>query len=83
MAKKSRRTRAKYRNQTGTAMSVVGKQLKPTMAVSQPKVSAISAEPSPMVQAARYRYLVPELRRIGIIAGALLLVLIVLTFVIG
>jgi hypothetical protein len=33
--------------------------------------------------AGRYQYVIPEIKRIGIIAGAIILVLIILSFVLG
>ena len=84
MPKKSRRARAKYRPGGQLAKRVARKHSQPTKPVLESKTSASSVEPSTSpVQVARYRYVLPELRRIGIIAGALFVILIVLTFVLG
>ncbi|HEX75494.1 MAG TPA: hypothetical protein G4O12_02800 [Dehalococcoidia bacterium] len=84
MPKKSRRTRAKYRAAGKLAKGGAGKHIPPQKPTSEPKTSVSSVEPSPSpAQVARYQYVLPELRRIGIIAGALCLILIVLTFILG
>ena len=84
MPKKSRRARAKYRAGGQLAKRGAGKhsQLLKPVPDSRASVSSVDS-PSFPTQVARYRYVLPELRRIGIIAGALLITLIVLTFVLG
>jgi hypothetical protein len=94
MGKKSRRARARARakararaeHSTGSelARSLPAERVYPAEPKFEPKPKAAmpSVEPALVpVQATRYQYLIPELRRIGIIAGVLFIVLIVLTFV--
>ena len=53
-------------------------------AVAESEAVVSSVESSfASTQAARYQYVLSELRRIGIIAGALFLLLVVLTFILG
>ncbi len=54
--------------------------------VSQPEVSAplpSTSTPSAAVSAIRYPYIVAEMRRIGILAGIMLVILVVLTLVLS
>ena len=84
MTKKSRRARAKYGAGGKSATSEAGKRSQPTKPIRESKTSVPSVHP-PVFPAhvARYGYVLPELRRIGIISGALFLILIVLTFILG
>jgi len=91
MAKKSRRAKAKHRarvekaaqarrlQQPAPASAEVqsGAPLAPKVQV--PKVKASKAQDL----ASRYQYVIPEVKRIGIIAGAIILVIIILAFVLG
>ena len=84
MSKKSRRDRAKYR--TGGTLPKRGpiKHIQSSKSTLAPMATASSAEhPSPSAQATQHHYVLPELWRIGTIAGALFLILIVLAFVLG
>jgi len=85
MSKKSRRVRAKRRTAAANLAKRVPIERVPIrQAPSESKASVPSVQPSlSSVQTTRYQYVLPELRRIGIIAGALLLILIVLTFILG
>lgn len=84
MAKKSRRARAKHRTGSKPLQRAPGARAQTLRATVEPKVPASPVTPSASsAQAARYRYVLPELRRIGIIAGALFLILIVLAFILG
>ena len=81
MGRKSRR-KAKLRAAARLAQGL------PAQPVYQPKpVAEAKAAPAPVqsivtpAQANRYQYVMPELRQIGIISGALLIVLIILTFI--
>jgi hypothetical protein len=78
MAKKSRKSRIKQRATAAPAQQVAAIQVKPGASknnqVSQAQVSAVAG-------VNQYSYVAGDLVRIGIIAGALILVLIVLTFV--
>ena len=85
MAKKSRRARAKKPTGNKSAVSKVERHIQPSKSALAPKVSVSSVESSAALSAQvnNYRYILPELRRIGIISGILFLILIVLTFVLG
>jgi len=84
MGKKSRRARAKHRTGGKPPQRGTGAGAQTVRATVEPKASVSSIEPSvSSAQAARYRYVLPELRRIGIIVGALFLILIVLAFILG
>jgi len=81
MTKKSRRTKSKHR--VTAARPAAGRSSRqagplPTKLESPARVSP-PAQDSP----SRYEYVIPELKRIGIIAGAIILVLIILSFVLG
>jgi hypothetical protein len=81
MAKKSRRAKAKHRALVAKAAQERRSQQLSPMPVrvqSPPRIS-------PKVQdlTSRYQYVIPEVKRIGIIAGAMILVLIILSFVLG
>ncbi len=84
MSKKSRRARAKHHANGKPVKKVPVKRIEPTVATGKSDTvmpSIASARSS--TQMIRYQYVVPELRRIGIISGALLLILVILTFVLG
>ena len=83
MTKKSRRTRAKQG--TGRITKTVAQKPVITSDVKgEVKASAsVGSTSSSSTSVNRYRYVVPELRRIGIIAGSLIVILIILTFVLG
>jgi Tfp pilus assembly protein PilE len=81
MPKKSRRAKAKHR-------AVVAKAVQERYSQqSGPLSTEIQSAPrvSPKLQdlASRYQYVIPEVKRIGIIAGSIILILIILSFVIG
>jgi hypothetical protein len=86
MAKKSKRAKAKYRARVANKAQVERSQQPEQMpaGVSRP------AQASPKVQHSkvqdlnsRHQHVMPEVKRIGIIAGAIILVLIILSFVLG
>ena len=84
MSKKSRRTRARQQTAEKRPKSVAEKRIESHRSSDDSRVSVSSVAPlSSSAQEARYRYVLPELRRIGIIAGALFIVIIVLTFILG
>lgn len=84
MGKKSRRARAKHRAGGKLAKRAPAQRIYPSEPKLEPKVAAPSIGPAPSsAQATRYKYVLPELRRIGIIAGALFLILIILAFILG
>ena len=81
MPKKSRRAKAKHRTRLAkTVQEGRSQQLKPLPAEVQSPTRV-----SPKVQdlTSRYQYVIPEVKRIGIIAGAIILVIIILSFVLG
>jgi hypothetical protein len=84
MPKKSRRAKAKHRTRVAKAEREAreerSQQLGPLPAGLQ--------SPTRVPQKAQdltssYQYVMPEIKRIGIIAGAIILVLIILSFVLG
>ena len=88
MGKKSRRARARARAKQRAggelARSIPAERIHPAEPEPEPKAAAPSVESTIFsAQATRYRYILPELRHIGIIAGVLLIILIVLTFVLS
>jgi hypothetical protein len=86
MAKKSRRAKAKHRARVAqVAQEGRSQQLKPLPAEVQPPTRVSPKVQAPKVQdlTSRYQYVIPEVKRIGIIAGAIILVLIILSFVLG
>jgi hypothetical protein len=91
MAKKSRRAKARHRARVAkAAQEKRSQQLTPPPAEVQaparvsPRVQAPRAQgPKAQDLASRYQYVIPEVKRIGIIAGAIILVLIILSFTLG
>jgi hypothetical protein len=81
MAKKSRRAKAKQRARMAKAVE----QRQPQQPMSMPTKLQSPARVSPKAQdlTSRYQYVLPDVKRIGIIAGAIILVLIILSFVLG
>ena len=82
MSKKSRRARAKFKTTQQVPRTEQRKQPEATREEIVPRVIKSVAESSTLSQAARYQHIVPELIRIGIIAGVLFLITIVLSFII-
>jgi len=81
MAKKSRRAKAKHRARVErAAQEGRSQQLRPLPAEVQ---SPTRVSPKAQDLTSRYQYVMPEIKRIGIIAGAIILVLIILSFVLG
>jgi len=79
MAKKSRRAKAKHRARAaGVAWEGRSQQPGPLPAEVQ---SPARVSPKTQDFTSRYQYVMPEIRRIGIIAGAIILFLIILSFV--
>ena len=81
MTKKPKSGKSKHR--VKAARPAVARSLQqprpvPTELQSPARVSS-TAQDSP----SRYEYVMPEVKRIGIIAGAIILVLIILSFVLG
>ena len=81
MPKKSRRAKAKQRTRVAKAAREVRSQkLGPLPAEVQ---SPTRVSPKAPDLTSRYQYVMPEIKRIGIIAGAIILVIIILSFVLG
>jgi len=83
MGKKSRR-KGKHRPSGKLARKAVVRPATsgPEAAVplkTAPRVESVTSA----TQASRYQYVLPELRRIGIIAGVLFLIVVVLAFILG
>jgi len=84
MAKKSRRAKAKHRARVAkVAQEGRSQQLRPMPAEVQSPTRVSSKVQASKVQdlTSRYQYVIPEVKRIGIIAGAIILVIIILSFV--
>ena len=81
MAKKSRHAKARHR--AGTAKG--GQERRRQQSGPMPAEPQSPAQVLPKAQdfASRHQYVMPEIKRIGIIAGAIILVLIILSFVLG
>jgi hypothetical protein len=81
MPKKSRRAKAKHRTKVAqVAQEGRSQQLMPLPAEVQ---SPTRVSPKAQDLTSRYQYVMPEIKRIGIIAGAIIVVLIILSFVLG
>ena len=84
MGKKSRRARAKHRAGGKLAKKAPAQRIYPSEPKLEPKAAAPPTGSSfSSAQATRYQYVLPELKRIGIIGGALFLILIILAFILG
>ncbi len=81
MAKKSRRAKAKHRR--GGAKAVQERRPQQPGPIPAEPQSPVRVLPKGQDSADRYQYVMPELKRIGIVAGAMILVLIILSFVLG
>ena len=84
MSKKSRRNRAKYQ---ASGKKIAKEKVAPVEssksgAESKIPVVSVSYKPS-QPQAPQYQYVITELRSIGIITGAFVIILVILTFVLG
>jgi hypothetical protein len=81
MPKKSRRAKAKHRTKVAqVAQEGRSQQLRPLPAELQ---SPTRVSPKAQDFTSRYQYVMPEIKRIGIIAGAIIVALIILSFVLG
>jgi hypothetical protein len=86
MPKKSRRAKAKHRAKVArVTQEGRSQQLEslPAEVQSPTRVSPKAQAPKAQDLTSRYQYVLPEVKRIGIIAGAIILVLIILSFVLG
>jgi tRNA U54 and U55 pseudouridine synthase Pus10 len=87
MPKKSRRAKAKHRARVASVAQVaqVAQEERSQQLVPVPVELRSPTRVSPKAQdlTSRYQYVMPEIKRIGIIAGAIIVVLIILSFVLG
>jgi hypothetical protein len=81
MPKKSRRAKAKHR--AAVAKAVQERRPEQSRPLSGEVPSAPRVSPKAQDLSSRYQYVMPEVKRIGIIAGSIILVLIILSFVLG
>lgn len=81
MAKKSRRNRAKY--QPRVTRTATPRPAQQPGAMPAETRSPHRSPSTPQDLASRYQHVIPEAKRIGIIAGAMVLVLIILSFILG
>jgi len=79
MPKKSRRAKARRRARVAKVAQV--QTLQPSRVAVAGLESPARVPSKAQDLASRYDYVIPELKRIGIIAGAIILVIIVLSFV--
>ncbi len=83
MSKRSRRARAKFRATQQPASRGEVKHPESAKAAIEPKVlKPIAESSSVLAETTKYRYILPELRRIGIISAALFVIIIILSFII-
>lgn len=83
MGRKSR-LKAKFRAAARLAQGAPAQPMYQARPVAEPKAAAPVIEKAiQSTQATRYQYILPELRLIGIISGALFLILIILTFILS
>jgi hypothetical protein len=86
MAKKSKRAKAKHRARVANKAQLERSQQPWPLPAEVPSSTQASLKVQPSkVQdlSSRYQYVLPEIKRIGIIAGAIILVLIILSFILG
>ena len=83
MPKKSRRARVKYRNTGKPSNVVTSKAVEQSSQVEKPNQAMQMSPPSTSSKSSGHRYVISELRRIGIIAIVLIIIIIVLTFILN
>jgi hypothetical protein len=87
MPKKSRRAKAKHRTRVAKAAQVaqVAQEERSQQPGPLPAKLKSPSQVSPKAQdfISRYQYIMPEIKRIGIIAGAIILVIVILSFVLS
>jgi hypothetical protein len=81
MPKKSRRAKAKHRAAVAKAVQERRPEQSRPLSAEVPSAPRVSAKTQDL--SSRYQYVMPEVKRIGIIAGSIILVLIILSFVLG
>ena len=86
MPKKSKRARAKHRARAVNRAQVERSQRPEPVPAEVPSQTQASLKAQPSKDqdsTSRYQHVIPEMKRIGIIAGAMIVVLIVLSFILG
>ena len=81
MAKKSRRNRTKHQGKSRKTVQHTHPQQLNVISNAAQSPSRMSSEPQDF--AGRYQYVMPEIKLIGIIAGSMILLLIILGFILG
>jgi hypothetical protein len=81
MPEKSRRSKAKQRARAAKAIQKGHPQQLRPIAVKPQSPAGISPEVENFTS--RYQYVMPEVKRIGILAGSIILILIILSFALG
>ena len=81
MPKKSRRAKAKHR--AAVARATQDRQPQQPVPVSTEIQSTPRVPPKAQDLTGRYQYVIPEVKLIGIIAGSIIVILIILSFVLG
>ena len=81
MPKKSRRAKAKHRAAVARAVQEGQPQQPRPLAAEIQSATRVPSKAQDL--ASRYQYVMPEVKRIGIIAGSIIVVLIILSFVLG
>jgi len=81
MPKKSRRTKAKHRARVAQVIQEERSQQPGSLPAELQSPTRVSPKAPDLTS--RYQYVMPEIKRIGIIAGAIIVVLIILSFVLG
>ena len=81
MPKKSHRAKAKRRARL--AKEIHGTYSQSLKSVTAQPQSASKTSPEARSSINHYQYIMPELRRIGILAGAIILTLVVLSFILS
>ncbi len=81
MPKKSRRAKAKHRAAVARAVQERQPQQPGSVRAEIQSVPRVPFKAQDL--ASRYQYVIPEVKRIGIIAGSIIVILIILSFVLG
>jgi hypothetical protein len=81
MPKKSRRSKAKHRTRAAKATQEQHLQQPEPLTAELQSSTGVSTKAQDFTN--RYQYVIPEVKRIGIIAGAIILVLVILSFTLG
>ena len=85
MPKKSHRSKAKQRAKLAKVAKVARERNSQQVVSTVAEAGALARKkvPEEQVLVNRYQYIMPELRRIGILTGSIILILIVLSFILG